>query len=153
MSQPRTKTRAAGLSIAVNILLIRSKVAVGVLGGSISTDAKFFDVDTKQPMVSFSQFGKETGEVLFHINLFAAEVNEKVFNRKTYTYRKETTTDEEAKRRQHPDAVVGPFACRVALNLGGLCFSVFLSLCRKCRWHHPSTLKISTSVAGNLCGC
>ncbi len=77
-----------------------------VLGESISTDARFLDVKEKKPAVSFSQFGKDQSEVLFHIDLFAAQVNEKVFGRKTYTYAKPETTDEQAERRRHPDSLI-----------------------------------------------
>jgi len=79
-----------------------------VLGDSVSTDARFLDVRTENPVVNFSQFGKDPGEVLFHINLFAATVNEEVFGRKTYTYRKATAeeaSDEQSKRRKHPDTL------------------------------------------------
>lgn len=43
MSQTQTKTRAAGLSVASNILLILLKVVVGVLSGSISIIAQAID--------------------------------------------------------------------------------------------------------------
>ncbi|MBW1962009.1 MAG: VCBS repeat-containing protein [Deltaproteobacteria bacterium] len=77
-----------------------------ILGNSISTDVRFLDVKGKKPAVAFSQFGKEQSEVLFHIDRFAAEVNEKVFGRKTYTYRKTVTADEQVRRRKHPDSLI-----------------------------------------------
>lgn len=55
MSQAQTKTRAAGLSVAANILLILLKVVVGVLGGSISIIAQAIDslLDLFASLVTF----------------------------------------------------------------------------------------------------
>ena len=83
--------------------------AVTVFGDGISTDARFLDVRNQKPVVEFSQFGKSQGDVLFHINLFAEEVNEKAFGRKTYTYRKSAAPPAptpEAERRRHPETLI-----------------------------------------------
>jgi len=76
-----------------------------VFGESISTDAKFLDVRNKKAVVTFSQFGKTQGDVLFHINLFAAQVNESVFGRKTYTHLKSMPKAPETDRRKHPESL------------------------------------------------
>jgi hypothetical protein len=56
-----------------------------VFGNSISTDASFFDMRQKQPLLTFSEVGKAQGEVISHINLLAARIKEEVFGRKTHT--------------------------------------------------------------------
>ena len=53
-----------------------------VFGNSISTDASFFDMHQKQPLLTFSEVGKAQGEVISHINLLAARIKEEVFGRK-----------------------------------------------------------------------
>ena len=54
-----------------------------VFGDSISTDAKFFDVKKKSQLVVINEFGSSQGDVIYHINVFAARINETVFGRKT----------------------------------------------------------------------
>ena len=54
-----------------------------VIGSSISTDARFIDVARQQPLVVFSQAGQNTGEVIQHINAFAAQVGAQVFGQTT----------------------------------------------------------------------
>lgn len=76
-----------------------------ILGESISTDARFLDVRTQKPAVMFSQYGKTQGDVIFHIDLFASQVNETVFGRKTYTYVKEAPQAAESNRRKHPESL------------------------------------------------
>jgi cation diffusion facilitator family transporter len=55
MSQTQTKTSAAGIAVASNILLILLKVVVGVLGGSISIIAQAIDslLDLLASLVTF----------------------------------------------------------------------------------------------------
>jgi len=76
-----------------------------ILGESISTDARFLEVQTQKPVVTFSQFGKTQGDVIFHIDQFAGQVNETIFGRKTYTYIKEAPPAAESSRRQHPESL------------------------------------------------
>ncbi len=52
-----------------------------VFGGSISTDARFVDVATNTILVSYNETGRSHGDVITHINAFAAAVNSRVFNR------------------------------------------------------------------------
>jgi hypothetical protein len=54
-----------------------------VFGNNISTDASFFDVHQKQPLLTFSEVGNAQGEVISHINLLAVRIKEEVFGRKT----------------------------------------------------------------------
>jgi TolB-like protein len=54
-----------------------------VFGESISTDAKFYDVHNKNKLVTINEFGSNQGDVIYHINVFAAKINETVFGRKT----------------------------------------------------------------------
>jgi len=53
-----------------------------VFGDSISTDAKFYDVQKKSQLVVINEFGSNQGDVIYHINTFAARINETVFGRK-----------------------------------------------------------------------
>ena len=52
-----------------------------VFGDSISTDARFVDVHQQKTRVTFSEFGKDQGDVIGHINHFAGQVNTTVFGR------------------------------------------------------------------------
>lgn len=77
-----------------------------VFGDSISTDSRFLDVHKGTPVVVFNQSGKTQGDVIQHIDIFAGQVNEKVFNRKTYTYTptpQQTGSSDDTRR--HPEAV------------------------------------------------
>ena len=83
-----------------------------VFGESISTDARFFDVHQKKPVVVFNQFGKDHGDVISHINLFAGQINEKVFGRKTIAYQppqptpgKESEKEASDDTRKHPESL------------------------------------------------
>ena len=53
-----------------------------VFGDSISTDARFVDVHQQKTLVTFSEFGKDQGDVIGHVNHFAEQVNATVFGRK-----------------------------------------------------------------------
>jgi TolB-like protein len=52
-----------------------------VFGSSISTDARFVEVETSTGLVTFNETGQSQGDVIGHINRFAAEVNTRVFGR------------------------------------------------------------------------
>ncbi len=51
-----------------------------VLGKSISTDARFFDVHTGKSVVTFHESGKSTEDIIPHIDNFTARINETVVN-------------------------------------------------------------------------
>lgn len=71
---------AAGEKTGADYVIIGS---LTVFGDSISTDAKFYDVQKKNPLVVINEFGSSQGDVIFHVNVFAARINETVFGRKT----------------------------------------------------------------------
>ena len=81
---PETIDAAAALALgaksASDYVLFGS---LTVFGNSISTDASFFDIHQKQPLLNFSEVGKAQGEVISHINLLAVRIKEEVFGRKT----------------------------------------------------------------------
>lgn len=86
-----------------------------VFGESISTDARFIDVYQQKPVVVFNQFGKDHGDVISHINLFAEQINEKVFGRKTVAYQPSRPTPEKESEkevadstRKHPESLWTP---------------------------------------------
>ena len=98
-----------GLSLGADYVVLGSMT---VFGESISTDVKFIDALQKNVLVTFSQFGKNQGDVLAHIDMFAGQVNEKVFGRKTYTYsygtgRQQPAPEKTQKddRRKHPESI------------------------------------------------
>lgn len=50
-----------------------------VFGDSISTDARLLDTSRKKVLLSFNEAGKESGEVISHIDRFAGKVDETLF--------------------------------------------------------------------------
>ncbi|MFC1814247.1 FG-GAP-like repeat-containing protein [Thermodesulfobacteriota bacterium] len=76
-----------------------------VFGSSISTDARFADVHQKKPVVTFSQFGENQGDVISHVNLFARQINEKVFGRKTEAGPSPEQPQPARDVRSHPDSL------------------------------------------------
>ena len=83
-----------------------------VLGDSVSTDARFFDVNQKQAVLNFSEMGNTQGEIISHINLLAVRIKEEVFGRKTIASRPapqqstETQEDDTAVSRKHPEKLL-----------------------------------------------
>jgi hypothetical protein len=71
---------AAGEKAGADYVILGS---LTVFGDSISTDAKFYDILKKNPLVVINEFGSTQGDVIFHVNVFAARINETVFGRKT----------------------------------------------------------------------
>jgi len=61
-----------------------------VFGDSISTDAKFLDIHSKNALVTYNQPGTSHGDVIFHINNFAIQINQEVFKHKTVVYKPPT---------------------------------------------------------------
>jgi len=77
------------VAVSLGAKLQADYVAFGsltVFGDSISTDAKFIDVHKQKPLVIFNQAGQNHSDVIAHINLFAQQINEKVFGRKTVSH-------------------------------------------------------------------
>jgi len=82
-----------------------------VFGNTISTDAKFFDVHQKQPVLTFSELGDTHGEIISHIDLLAGRIKEEVFGRKTLSSRPAPLPSTEAKEsdsfsRKHPEKIL-----------------------------------------------
>jgi TolB-like protein len=89
--------------------------SVTVFGESFSTDAWFIDVNSKKTVLTFNQFAKQRGEVIYHVNLLAGQINETVFGRKTASYQAplQKGADQspsqkvtESDRRSHPEKLV-----------------------------------------------
>ena len=51
-----------------------------VFGNSVSTDAQFLEVPTGKVLVPFNRFDPDQGAVLGHINVFAEQINTRVFS-------------------------------------------------------------------------
>ena len=85
---PETIDAAAALSLGAksgsDYVLFGS---LTILGNNVSTDASFFDMHQKQPLLTFSEVGQAQGEVISHINLLAVRIKEEVFGRKTRSTR------------------------------------------------------------------
>ncbi len=83
--------------------------SVTVLGDTISTDAKFYDLKQKKNIVIFHQTGKNTGDVISHINLFAAQINTVLFPPETPTpavaAAKPASEKSEDESRRNPEAL------------------------------------------------
>jgi hypothetical protein len=52
-----------------------------VFGNNVSTDARFAETATSALLVTFNETGQSQGDVIGHINKFAADVNTRVFGR------------------------------------------------------------------------
>jgi TolB-like protein len=82
-----------------------------VFGDTISTDARFFDVGQKQPVLTFSELGNTQGEVISHINLLASRIKEEVFGQKTIAAQPPPPPTSAAKKsedvsRTHPEKLL-----------------------------------------------
>jgi len=77
-----------------------------VFGDSTSINTRFIDVHEKKPIVIFNQYGKSHSDVIFHINSFASQINERVFGRKTSSYQPPRQDEAGAESRRHPDATI-----------------------------------------------
>ena len=85
---PLPLTPSTALEVARNLQADYAVTgSLTVFGDSISTDTRFIEVRTGKPLVTFNQYGQSQGEVIYHVNLFAAQINEQVFGRKTMAYR------------------------------------------------------------------
>jgi TolB-like protein len=73
-----SKAREIGSRLGVNYVLFGS---LTVFGESVSIDAKMVDVSGTQPVLTFFNQSQGMDEVIPKINLFATDINEKVFGR------------------------------------------------------------------------
>ena len=83
------------------------------LGGNISTDVQFFSTDHTAPLVKLSQTGTQ-GDVITHIDHFAASVNQTVFDKLI----QESSSKEETEEVGKPDEPIKGLAV-VASDLKG----------------------------------
>ncbi|MCK5100139.1 MAG: VCBS repeat-containing protein [Desulfobacteraceae bacterium] len=74
----RAKAQIIGANLGVEYVLFGS---LTVIGESVSLDAQMIDVAGDKPDVTFSNQTEKLGGVIPLINLFARDVNEKIFNR------------------------------------------------------------------------
>ncbi len=81
MPQPLNRETAAQAGRRVGARYV-AYGSLTVFGGSISTDARFADVASNTILVSFNETGQNHGEVITHVNRFAAAVNDTVFGRR-----------------------------------------------------------------------
>ena len=72
--------RKIGAGLNVDYVLYGS---LTVFGNSVSIDSKIVDISGTRPPLSFFNQSRGMEEVIPRINLFAEEINEKVFDRKT----------------------------------------------------------------------
>ena len=94
-----------------------------VFGNSISTDASFFDMRRKQPLLTFSEVGNAQGEVISHINLLAVRIKEEVFGRKTRSTRPPAAQSSDKPEsgstvRMHPEKLLDKEAGTGTTDLG-----------------------------------
>jgi TolB-like protein len=73
------KARKIGNMLKADYVLFGS---LTIFGDSVSLDAKMVNISDTRPPLSFFNQSKGMEEVIPRINLFAEEINEKVFNRK-----------------------------------------------------------------------
>ena len=75
-----TEARKLGARLEADYVLYGS---LTVFGNSVSIDAKMLDVDAKEPPVTVFNQSEGMDDVIPKINVFAQEINEKVFGRST----------------------------------------------------------------------
>ena len=73
------KARKIGAMLKADYVLFGS---LTIFGNSVSLDAKMVDISDARPTLSFYNQSKGMEEVIPRLNLFAEEINEKVFGRK-----------------------------------------------------------------------
>ncbi|QTA79930.1 Uncharacterized protein dnl_22120 [Desulfonema limicola] len=77
-----------------------------VFGKSISTDAVFFNVKNNKADIIFNKSGKDNGDVIKHINEFAARINDKISGTGTvFPAAGLETKSQEDESRRHPDSL------------------------------------------------
>ena len=83
-----------------------------IFGNSISTDCRFVDVHQKKPVVIFNRSGKSHDNIIEHINIFAAQIKERVFGHETLAYKPTLQPSPGAEVRddslKHPESLLAP---------------------------------------------
>lgn len=106
MADPINKEAAIllGAELQADYVLFGS---LTVFGESFSTDAWFLDVNSKKAVLTFNQYAKSRGDVIYHVNLLAQQINETVFDRRTAAGQAAPQKKEaEIDRHKHPEKLL-----------------------------------------------
>lgn len=76
-----------------------------VFGDSISTDARLLDTAQKKILLSFNESGKESGDVISHIDRFAGKVDETLFAGTSTAAASPAPKTPEEQSRMHPESL------------------------------------------------
>ena len=76
-----------------------------VFGDSISTDARLLDTAQKKILLSFNESGKESGDVISHIDRFAGKVDETLFAGAAPAASAAAPKTPEEQSRMHPESL------------------------------------------------
>lgn len=95
--------RAIGAKLQASHVLFGS---LTMFGSSVSLDGKMVDVLQKRPTLTFFKQSEEIGGVIPQINLFAAEIQEKVFGRPVAVPKQVAQAQERPDIYAHPDKLL-----------------------------------------------
>ena len=100
--------RSIGTRLKADFVLFGS---LTVLGENVSIDAKMVDISGSQPTMTFFDQSQDLGAVITKINLMAADINDKMFGRRTQTAAKappaaQPTPAKKADIHAHPESVL-----------------------------------------------
>jgi TolB-like protein len=105
-----SKARQIGTRLKVDYVLFGS---LTVFGNSVSIDAKMIDVSGSEPPLTFFTQTQGMDPVISQINLFATDINAKIFGRAmpaSKVYAQPQTPQEQTSVRSHPEKlIVGGF--------------------------------------------
>ena len=79
-----------------------------VFGNSVSTNAKFIDVKKNESLVTLSEYGGNRGDVLSHVNLFAAGIDTHLFGGEAIALQPPVQKEKIPKPLQGPQPIVKP---------------------------------------------
>ena len=100
--------RSIGTRLNADFVLFGS---LTVLGENVSIDSKMVDISGGQPTMTFFDQGQDLGAVITKINLMAANINDKMFGRRTQTAAKAPAAPPQAAKKKaniqaHPEDVL-----------------------------------------------
>jgi len=101
-----SKVRQIGTQLKVDYVLFGS---LTVIGNSVSIDTKMVDVSGSKPPLTFFNQSQGMDQVIPIINLFATDINAKVFGRDMparQAYAQPQTSPEQASVRAHPEKLI-----------------------------------------------
>ena len=106
-----SKAREIGSKLGVNYVLFGS---LTVFGESVSIDAKIVDVSGTRPVLTFFNQSQGMDQVIPKINLFATDINEKVFGRAMPSQKvavptqtpQDQTLEDQTDVRMHPEKLI-----------------------------------------------